>query len=183
MQGFKKIVADRWEFANDFFRKGKKELLSEIQRRKSPNHHQNQSQQLYLQDQENVFPGCYWPTVETNPQLLLPTCLDQLKHNRTDGCDGTLVSLSEDNQNLRKKNLMLLSELAHMKSLYNDIIYFLQNNVAPISRSSSEHNVKSPSCQGVVKSGLGRVEEHTGTVKLFGVSLCGRKRFHHFDHH
>uniref|UniRef100_A0A7N1A200 HSF-type DNA-binding domain-containing protein n=1 Tax=Kalanchoe fedtschenkoi TaxID=63787 RepID=A0A7N1A200_KALFE len=179
--GFKKMVADRWEFANDFFRKGERHLLSEIHRRKSPHQSLQSHQQLYQEQENNHLFQCRsgWPVTDScSPPLLLPTSSPHLsKPGNDDNCDAVvMMSLSEDNQRLRRKNLMLLSELAHMKSLYNDIIYFIQNNVAPISPPPTE---QIPSCQ--VKRGVGREEEQNGTVKLFGVSLSGRKRFHQLD--
>nr|DAD41263.1 TPA_asm: hypothetical protein HUJ06_015586 [Nelumbo nucifera] len=54
------------------------------------------------------------------------------------GCGNNSVSaLSEDNERLRRSNSMLMSELAHMKKLYNDIIYFVQNHVRPVAPSNS----------------------------------------------
>ncbi|GMJ03676.1 hypothetical protein HRI_004036800 [Hibiscus trionum] len=38
---------------------------------------------------------------------------------------------------MRKRNNLLMSELAHMKKLYNDIIYFVQNHVKPVTPSNS----------------------------------------------
>lgn len=48
-----------------------------------------------------------------------------------------MTALSEDNERLRRSNNMLMSELAHMRKLYNDIIYFVQNHVKPVAPSNS----------------------------------------------
>lgn len=50
---------------------------------------------------------------------------------------GSASALSEDNERLRRSNSILLSELAHMRKLYNDIIYFVQNHVRPVTPSNS----------------------------------------------
>ncbi|PKA51572.1 Heat stress transcription factor B-4b [Apostasia shenzhenica] len=165
--GFRKIVADRWEFANDFFRKGEKQLLSEIQRRKSP-----QIPQQYYHHHQYYFPYC--------PEEIAGR-----------GDAGFLSALSEDNQRLRRRNSLLTSELTHMKKLYGDIIHFLQQY--HVSSSHGERSVRliemapsghhQPRCSVAVKEEKEEEEdeeeeeeEASGTVKLFGVPLPSGKR-------
>jgi len=54
-----------------------------------------------------------------------------------------VTALSEDNERLRRSNTVLMSELAHMKKLYNDIIYFVQNHVKPVAPSNNSSYLSS----------------------------------------
>jgi heat shock transcription factor, other eukaryote len=87
-----------------------------------------------------------------------------------------LCSLSEDNQRLRRHNSILLSELSHMKKLYNDIIYFLQNHATTVKATESYTN-----CRLVELDSPDQSDEPTNTVKLFGVSLHAKKMRLHQD--
>ncbi|RLN20058.1 hypothetical protein C2845_PM02G25190 [Panicum miliaceum] len=94
-----------------------------------------------------------------------------------------LSTLSEDNRELRRRNSLLLSELAHMRRLYNDIIYFLQNHVEPVPPPPA---AAATGCR-LVELGSSdtsplttrrpRGDDDEAPVKLFGVRLNdGKKR-------
>lgn len=118
-----------------------------------------------------------------------------------------VAALSEDNQRLRRSNNMLMSEIAHMRKLYNDIIYFVQNHVKPVAPSSSfplQNDAvsnkfttnygptfppqkpfpqlvgSSPKCNTV--NGGGGGGGNIKSTKLFGVPIHSSKKRVHPDH-
>ncbi|XP_057463722.1 heat stress transcription factor B-4-like isoform X2 [Actinidia eriantha] len=151
--GFRKIVPDRWEFANEFFKKGEKHLLCEIHRRKTSQPLPPQGAGVNHHFSHPIGGGggglSFFPYPGGRVSVSPPDSDEQQKTNWCDspprmpsasvsvGCSGAVTALSEDNERLRRSNNMLMSELTHMRKLYNDIIYFVQNHVKPVAPSNA----------------------------------------------
>ncbi|XP_073020260.1 heat stress transcription factor B-4-like [Primulina eburnea] len=150
--GFRKIVPDRWEFANEFFKKEERHLLCEIHRRKTAPPPQVASNHQYPISGQSLF--SYPSRVSMSPpdsdEQTQNTWCDSPPFSSPNGgnapvyggnsYNSSFIAISEDNERLRRNNNMLVSELTHMRKLYNDIIYFVQNHVKPVAPSNSYHS-------------------------------------------
>ncbi|XP_071730938.1 heat shock factor protein HSF24-like [Rutidosis leptorrhynchoides] len=175
--GFRKTVSDKWEFANENFKRGHKELLTEIRRRKT-----------VASTKANANGK---PTGDCGPALS-PTSSggNDLGSSSTSSPDSKnpgsvdtptvekLENLSDENEKLKKEKLMLNSELAHTKKQCDDLVAFLIQNVkvAPdqINRIMKGHDVVGEMVNA--SDDLNDDDEKGECIKLFGVMLKDQKK-------
>lgn len=178
LQGFRKIVADKWEFANENFRRGHKELLTEIHRRKTVTpsatngHAKNAVNKATSPSNSGEDLGS---TSTSSPDSKNPGSVETA---------AKFADLSDENAKLKKDNEMLSSELAQAKKKCEELITFLTkcvkvgpdqiNRIMRQGSSGSSH-------EGVVngddhENDEEEEEEDGGNLKLFGVWLKGNER-------
>ncbi|GMI99819.1 heat shock transcription factor A8 [Hibiscus trionum] len=115
--GFRKIDADRWEFANDGFIRGQKDLLKNIARRK---YSQRSEQRKPLQQQEENSVG----SCENNENIRLWKEVENLKTDKK-GLTQELVKLGQYQEIADNKLLLLKDRLQGMEKSQQQLLSLL----------------------------------------------------------
>ncbi|RWW75333.1 hypothetical protein BHE74_00016650, partial [Ensete ventricosum] len=118
-QGFRKVVPDRWEFANDNFRQGEQRLLCKIRRRKAALQ-QVPSAGKASADRNNRPPPSPLSNsgeAHSSSSASLPPPSEHL------------LELTHENEKLRTDNQILSTELAQAKRHYWELLASLSNFV------------------------------------------------------
>lgn len=127
--GFRKVATSRWEFCNDMFRRGERELLCEIRRRKAWTKQQQQQQQ-----QQQAVGG---PADQNGVQELE----DDQRSSSTSSSSG-YSSLVDENKRLKKENGVLCSELTSMKNKCKELLDLVAMHAGPEKEEEDDERPK-----------------------------------------
>ncbi|XP_009363199.1 heat stress transcription factor B-3 [Pyrus x bretschneideri] len=106
--GFRKVSTNRWEFCNDKFRKGEKDQLCDIRRRKA-----------WATKQQPINNAV---TQQAGAAVLLPNEFDEDQRSSSTSSSSEFSSLVDENKRLKQENGVLSSELTSMKRKCKELL-------------------------------------------------------------
>lgn len=110
VQGFRKVATSRWEFCNNMFRKGERELLCDIRRRKAWSNKQQRAAPTLIQVMTSHAHHDYSD--------------EEHEHERSSSTSSSsgFNTLMDENKRLKKENGVLSSELMGMKRKCKELL-------------------------------------------------------------
>ncbi|CAN8328235.1 unnamed protein product [Cochlearia groenlandica] len=162
--GFHKTVPDKWEFANDNFKRGQEDLLTEIRRRKS----------VIATGKSNVVVGSSPSDSNSAGDDNGSSSTSSHGSKNPGSVENIVADLSGENEKLKRENNTLSSELAAAKKQRDEMVTFLTEKLK-VAPEQIDKMIKSRSDCG----GDGGEEEEEGVgegLKLFGVWVKGERK-------
>lgn len=118
--GFHKVATSRWEFCNDMFRKGERELLCQIRRRKAWTNKPQSTTPIQSAHQEH----------------------DEDQRSSSTSSSSGFSNLVDENQRLKKENGFLSSELTNMKNKCKELLDLVATYTNPKEEEKEDERPK-----------------------------------------